>query len=1243
MIGIVSDELSVRFTELLPPEYNADLLEGLLLERITYNCTSMRLAISTQAESLTVLPNILELRDVRLSFTATLGSSPADVILNSLDISALWSVAGITGMFEISDDLDNSELILRGGPPGGSDLDLRDLIESLAGDDILGTSYTISDVQIQALVHMIERGTITIIISGRFGQNTLYGIFQKRRDSSSSHYSAAFAADIDSFEFSEFVNRLTGVDISGVPVIGSLSIPQIGITISTDDIRSPIINDTFGSESLLHIGGNYISSGLTAYFNFSTDRGPVPVFISYSKGNFNFEFPIGYVLSLRSLLSLVPDLQSILDSAPLPPGIDNLLDIEINYFLVDTKSGAISINATYPDTLTFFSVLTVGNLNVAVDAILRSPRSIDVALSGQIGIADQLFDVDFSRSGDTGGYVLDVKLVGPPSLNELLSLIPGIDSIELPPGISDILDLTINDFSLDLDSGKLVVVVAYPRSLSILNDLLTVEDITLTISAVLKSPRSVSVAVSGRVGIGGVAFKIVFSRNGETGKYGIDAKIEQTVKLNSLLSLIPEVSSLPLPPFISDLLNLQIEHFSANLDTLELSVAARYPGSLSFFDDVVVVKGPGVMVHAVLRSPRSVSLEIVGDISISGHNYSISIARDSNSGTYVLVADLGRIDITNIIQEFGAAIVPEELNSIVEAAGLIRFAINDVHITFPFGGQPQQIQLSGQPEIAGFTGPRISAIIVRQGGRTSLISGFEIGSISISKLIQKISGHSVNSIAILNQELSAAILISPVTLSGVRLIGSQLSDFSINRGISFQAALQWPSDCSADAFCAVAQSAIGPDARFVLGGTIANIHSFTFSAAVSDLKLGSVNLARAGLEVSVGSQVEVGIFGSVEIPNPGLILTGAVQVGTSGVVLQMTMTGCWESAFGVKWITICSLLVSVSLKPGVPLAGFAFGGEVKIGDPSCGNQIQAEGFIGIDPVSPTQNYYYVNIPGEFTIPSILRALCIEVSLPRPVAESGFPRGFLSSFSLFGKELPHVPLSIPLGYRLNGTINILGLEASADVTIGLPDGIKMAVFLPALSLDGDLLAMYASSSDRSRGPFLVANITILPRPTINVEASGYLSVLGISREAYLRITNDAYRFSIEGRFLNLFEADLEITASYGDIKSLSFQVQGGFRNDLFKRISDLVKVALQKSADQATDKISSAQQKVNGEKSKFDAANKKLTDAQRSVDSKQKDFDSAVRKLQKAQDDVRRICTPPNCHDGKNYIITNIHL
>ena len=949
--------------------------------------------VTRTSTSLNIIPGILKLYNATISFESTL--SPVHVI--AFIIRADWALGGISGHFTIEDNIETGQLYIEGGPHGEVTLNFEDIIGKLAREDLslpIG-SLTFRDVLIHGAIDTISGGTATFSIRGKYGQNNLIYIALQKQVSSSSKYAAAFASEFSSFKFAELMDDLTGVDISDIPLFGSLVVPHMAVTIATDDIQ---LIEQFDTQ-LLSLTGYHVGKGFTAFFMFTNE----PVSMSYSNYQFSFKVLNGKSVRVKSLLSQIPGLN--------------------------------------------------------------------------------------------------------------------LDSLDLPPGVSNLLDLAIRSFALNTTSKE------------------------LTFSAIL-------------------------------------------------------------------------------------------PDSLKFFDDQLTIQNPAVVMHAVLKSPRKIYVDVSGKIEIGGKGYSIVIVRDETSDRYVLKVDIGRIDIANIIKEFGAAVVPDELSSIVRSAGFIQFAINDVHITYPFGGKPKQIQIAGEPQISGFNVPLMSAIIIKQAGKSQLIQGFQLGRVKISDLIRSISGHSVSSIAILNQELEAAILISPVTLPGVNLVGSKLSGFSINKGVSFQAVMQWPPGCSSDAFCAVAQSALGADAKFSLQGTIANARSFILTAAVTNVRLGSVVLANAGLKVTVGNQAEVGIFGSVKLTNPAIILTGAIRVGTRGVVLEMMMSGCWEQAFGADWLTVCNLQISVSLKPGVPLAGFAFGGEIKLGNPSCGNQIQASGFIGIDPLSPQENYYYVNIPGEFTIRSALQAFCVNVNLPKPVADSGFPEGFLSSFSLFGKELPHAGISIPPGFRLKGTFNILGLRASVDATLSLPKGIKMAVSLPPLNLAGNLLSMYASSRDKARGPYLVVDITLLPRPSVFVEASGYVSVLGISAEAKLRITNTEYLYSISGRFLGLFEANLEITASYGDIRSASFRVRGSFKNDLFTRIADLVDNAIKKSAEEATRAISAAQKKVENAKGAFDAANRKITAAQDSVRSKNADFDAAIRALRNAENDVRRLCTPPNCGKGK---------
>ena len=322
--------------------------------------------------------------------------------------------------------------------------------------------------------------------------------------------------------------------------------------------------------------------------------------------------------------------------------------------------------------------------------------------------------------------------------------------------------------------------------------------------------------------------------------------------------------------------------------------------------------------------------------------------------------------------------------------------------------------------------------------------------------------------------------------------------------------------------------------------------------------------------------------------------------------------------------------------PGVTLTGLAIGGEVRVGDESCGAPLIATGFVGIDLLTPSQNYYYVNLEGSTTVGTILDTFCIDFSVPAPLAESGFPDGFLSSFSLSGVELPHVPLSIPQGYRFKGTLNILGLEASADINIGLPNGLYVGVSLPPLRIAGGILQMYASSTDRSNGPFLTADVDILPTPNVDIQASGYLNVLGISLETSLIITNTQFIFEIEGKFLDLFEASLRISASYGNINSASFQVQGSFTNNLYSTLEDLISNGLDAAAEDATRAFDAVQRDLDNAQDTLDSATRVFEDAQDEVDKAQRAFDDAVDEVASLRRDVDGICSTRSCGSGKKF-------
>ena len=585
----------------------------------------------------------------------------------------------------------------------------------------------------------------------------------------------------------------------------------------------------------------------------------------------------------------------------------------------------------------------------------------------------------------------------------------------------------------------------------------------------------------------------------------------QSVSLDSLLSQVGlNLSSVALPPGISTILNLNIMLFSINSSSWELFIDANFPNSLSYFGGLLKVENVVVSVNALLKSPRRISVEASGRLEIGNEIFDIYVHRDATTNKYFLSGQILELRVSDIIKEFETAVFPDELGDIIRSSGFFDFSIKNVGFSYSFGSPPLQIQISGSPVINGYEGPYLYMIIIKQGGNTKLIQGFELGTTNLSDLVKTISGFK-EPIAFLNQQIEAAILISPVTLPGIRLEGKQLSGFSVRKGISLQATISWPPNCSSDLLCNVSRTLLGESARLMIQGTITNTRSFSLMAGVSDIELSArFTLKRAGFELRVqGTAFQIGIFGNLYIRDPDIVLNAAIRVGTRGVVLDFSMTGCWEQAFGADWLTICSLQGLVALKPefGFLPGGLALGGEVKIGKPSCQNEIQAAGigkpscqneiqaagfvgfkkhscqnviqaagFVGIDADTPQENYYYVNVDDKLSFESVVnKAFCLNVILPRPLAESGFPEGFLSSFSLFGKELPHVPLSIPQGFRMKGVFKILGLTTSVDIDIGLPRGLKAVVLLPPLYLADGVLTMYASKNDSSKGPYLNATM------------------------------------------------------------------------------------------------------------------------------------------------------------------------
>ena len=609
--------------------------------------------------------------------------------------------------------------------------------------------------------------------------------------------------------------------------------------------------------------------------------------------------------------------------------------------------------------------------------------------------------------------------------------------------------------------------------------------------------------------------------------------------------------SLPFPQ-LKQIFRLHIEVLIISRNSVTVIVA--FPRPIVFFERFLRLSNVKAKIHIRNRKPR-VSVEITGNIHLSGATFKTKLVQNHRK-KYILTANGDRLNINRVMQTFHAAVLPREIHRLLKNIPFLKVTILRPRISYTFGARPLQMHIGGSPVIHGYRIVNMDSVLVRIHGKIQAILGFELGSTNLADMLTKVTGFNFRRFHLMNQEIQVIITISPVTSRRVHFSVGRLASIPIKKGISLRASMKFPRYCGSDRFCKFAGRLVGHNTVLSLQATIQSAKYYSITASLHKLRLGrGLTFIKAGLEIVGGTSSRIGLVGEVQLNKPDLLFAARISAGTKGLTLQLSMTNCWYRAFGAEWLDICNLLGAIDFAPPTGITGLAFGAQIHLGYKSTGHQIKAKGYIGVSIINPIENYYYVKF-NRITMGSLLKAFKISTNLPRPLAESGFPHGFLSSFSVLGKELPQVRVSIPSGYRLKGTLNILGLQGSVDITIGLPKLIDINVALPPIRI-GRVLAMYASPSNSRRGPYLKAKVQSIPRYLVHIEARGYLKVLGISIETRLKITNTQYEYFIRGRILHLFEASMHITARYGSIRNAHFRVRGEFKLDLFRGIKRIV--------------------------------------------------------------------------------------
>ena len=181
----------------------------------------------------------------------------------------------------------------------------------------------------------------TIAIRGKSNENSVAVVFQKF----SSMSIAALIADIRNFNLASFINTALNVDITDIPILGTLTIPELGFAAATAEITSDLLPMLYTPGSRLEAFGTTLPSGVSAYL--TVDIAGVSINAAYSLNKLSFTVPPTSSLSVKQLLDQVPNLSGL---NSLPQVVVDVLNTKVSGFNFDPQSKQLDLHIRFWDT-----------------------------------------------------------------------------------------------------------------------------------------------------------------------------------------------------------------------------------------------------------------------------------------------------------------------------------------------------------------------------------------------------------------------------------------------------------------------------------------------------------------------------------------------------------------------------------------------------------------------------------------------------------------------------------------------------------------------------------------------------------------------------------------------------------------------------------------------------------------------------------------------------------------------------
>lgn len=563
---------------------------------------------------------------------------------------------------------------------------------------------------------------------------------------------------------------------------------------------------------------------------------------------------------------------------------------------------------------------------------------------------------------------------------------------------------------------------------------------------------------------------------------------------------------------------------------------------------------------------------------------------------------------------FANSMLSDELYSMVNTLGFLDLSLINPEIMI-YLGATQAVKFNATVEILGNPGVTFDLLAVKgsaysAAGSNALAMTAKMDFSVLGTIVEKVASVDISSLLdfISGSYVAVAVCSNDIEFTQIsELMPSYLIFIdlgtTLKQGFLVQAHIHFSDSSTVGAFLT---KYLGSDAEAYLE-ILYTGKNLTAFAGVAKMDFGGglvLDAAGVFLEVSTEGSPKIGLRGKINFPagDNSLNLQASLVFSSVDIQLEFSLSGVWESAFGVNRFSIGNIvLVGKMTYAGVP-SGVQGGAEIAIGLDCYDNSstfigsgycVKAQGYLGLDASNPDKNYYYLNVTA-LDFDTILRAALgskTEQKIPVPsiIQNSiSFPQGLFYSFSLKPQAL--ASLSLKEGLRAAGTIKIFDVWASLDMVISYTE-MKIYINITASPFDFKVVQMKATGSNS--GPYLVIDIQLLP-PKFSVQMDASITILGMTNAVVVDIDVTKMSFNISGMILGgIFLGSLYVEASTEALKSNSFTIAGSLESNqallsAIEKVSAGVKDALNSAAakvKEANSALSNAQSDLEAKKAK----------------------------------------------------------